>query len=310
MSYLLGFNTICQTIALVWRLDSNRRQTRVWRYIIKSLLHPVASVRWALALWTLPELRIWLRNNPRILLKPGRNYLNRNYSFSDRAKVVLSHYSLLSGLVSRSTIESLSNGNALLLATIEGKNGVSYQVTLSKTSKYDREGEAVLGLMDTTQQVQIWTFVFTLTGCRVNAGIEIGCMQGTKDQDARELIKRATKELHGIRPINLLTDAIYEIKREWNIANCYGVCNVSRVYNGKSTYLDYDAFWLELGGVINRDEMFRLPHKLEHRLLMNIPSHHRSEYKRRTALRLNLSTQISLNLKALRSPEAEKYYVR
>ena len=288
------FDIYYNSIKLVWSLDPNKRLLRAVRYIVKGLLHPYSSINWASALKDIPELSLWFHSNPRLILKPSRHYICRSYNFVSRVNIILNNYSILSRLVSPTLYQSLAKGNLLLMADMEGKHGERYQITLSKTDKFDREGELLLGLRNSTQDLDVFWFAFSITRNEDQPRIEIGCFQGPRGNFARERIKCATKELYGIRPRNILADALYELASNWRIPMIFGVCNRSRVYNGHQTHADYDAFWLELGGVLDRDGMFRLPAKLFHYQLSDIPSHHRSEYKRRIRLREELSKQMIL----------------
>lgn len=298
MNYKEYFAIYRQSAALVWNLDSNKRVARVARFSAKWLLNMTALTEWASNLNEVPELSLWFRSNPRLLLKPGRHYLSRNYDLSLRTKIISNHYATLIGLLSLPFFESLALGDTLVLASIAGKKGGRYQITLGKTNKFDREGELVLVLRDIDHNVDVFCFVFTLARYDNRTGIEIGCIQGPKDEDARELIKRTTKELHGIRPRNLLADATYALAKSWGLSSFLGVSNRSRVYNGSKTHADYDAFWLELGGTLDKEGMFRLPAKLIHHPLSEIPSHHRSEYKRRIELRDSVAKQIYITSKS------------
>lgn len=291
--YKQYFDTYCQSIALVWNIDPNRRGARVARYITKGLFHPVASLKWAIVLKIAPGLRVWFRRNPRLLLKPGRHYISRNYDFGLRVKVIFNHYATLARVISQLSFESLAQGNSILLATLVGKNGGTYQVTLGKTNKFDREGELVLQLRESTQCRDVYWLVFSLNIHEDRTGVEIGCIQGPRSEDARELIRCATKELHGIRPRNLLADALYALAASWNVTAHFGVCNKSRIYNGDKTQADYDAFWLELGGTPGEHGMFCLPTELHHHQLTDVPSRHRSEYKMRMKMREALGAQIT-----------------
>ncbi len=297
--YRQYFDTYCQSIGLVWKIDPNRRGGRVARYLAKGLLHPVASLKWAIVLKIAPGLRVWFRRNPRLLLKPSRPYISRHYNFGLRVKVIFNHYATLARVISQLSFESLAQGNCIVLATLTGKSGGRYQITLGKTDKFDREGELVLQLRDCTQCREVFSFAFSFNIYEDCTGVEIGCIQGPRSDDARELIKRATKELYGIRPRNLLADALYALAAIWNITVHSGVCNNSRVYNGDTTQADYDAFWIELGGTLGENGMFCLPAVLHHHQLTEVPSHHRSEYRRRLEIREALGMQISMAARSI-----------
>jgi len=285
-------NTYCQSVALVWNLDTDNRSSRVARYISKGIAHPVASIKWALSLSETSEHHLWFRSNPRLLLKPGRHYISRHYNFASRTKIISNHYAALSSLLSRQSFEALAQGTQLLLANFVGKKGGNYQITLSKTDKFDREGELILGLKDADRNGDIFWFVFSLNHHENQTWAEIGCFQGAKGEDARAMIKLATKEFHGIRPRNLLADAMYALAANWGLSGIFGISNSSRVYNGSETFADYDTFWQELGGTPDRDGLFRLPVSLSHHPLCDIPSQHRAEYRRRMELRDALGQQI------------------
>jgi uncharacterized protein VirK/YbjX len=263
------------------------------------LFHPVASLKWAIVLKIAPGLRVWFRRNPRLLLKPGRHYINRNYSYGLRIKTIFNHYAALTRVISQLSFESLAQGNSIQLANLVGKNGGRYQISLGRTNRFDREGELVLLLWDSTQCREVYWLAFSLNIYEDHTGVEIGCIQGPSSEDARELIKCATKDLYGIRPRNLLADALYALATTWNVTAHFGVCNKSRIYSGDKTQADYDAFWLELGGTLGENGMFCLPTELHHHQLTEVPSRHRSEYRMRMKLREALGMQISMAARSI-----------
>jgi len=293
------FDMYCHSVRCVLELDLNKRKVRAARYIVKCLFNPVASMNWVIALNSLPELHFWFANNHRFLLKPGRHYINRNYNFEFRTQIIFSHYAMLIRFLSTPAFESLAKGDSLILATLEGKTGQLYQITLQKTCKFDREGELVLQLSQCTGGSSVFRFVFSLNIYGEYNGLEIGCVQGPKGEDACEIIKCATKDFYGIRPKYLLADALYALASSWNLTEFFGVSNSRRVYQDDQTHADYDTFWLELGSTLCGNGMFRLPTALLHHQLSEVPSRHRSEYRKRILLRETLGKQISLATKAI-----------
>lgn len=296
------FDMYCHSVSCVLKLDSNKRRVRVARYIVKCLFNPVASMNWVIALNNLPELQFWFANNHRLLLKPGRHYINRNYNFELRTQIIFSHYAMLIRFLSTPSFEALAKGDSLILAALEGKTGQRYQITLQKTFKFDREGELVLQLSQCTGGSSVFRFVFSLNFYGEYNGLEVGCIQGPKGEDACEIIKCATKDMYGIRPKYLLADALYALASNWKITELFGVGNRSRVYQDDQTHADYDTFWLELGSTLCRNGMFRLPTMLHHHQLSEVPSRHRSEYRKRILLRDTLGKQISLATEAIGNP--------
>jgi uncharacterized protein VirK/YbjX len=279
-----------RSIARVWRINSNRRAWRTLRYIGKCALSPAASVRWAVAVEH-SALGDFLDERPRIQLKPHRAYLSRRYDFRRRAVALLNHYALAIGLRDAGKAMDLLLGPAQVLADIEGKNGADrYRLMIGSTDKFDREGEVMLSLQEAASGLVVQVLVFSLAVRDAIPCIEIGCLQGGSTEQSQALIKHATKALHGIRPKNLMLDAIYALSRCWNVQRIYGIGNESRVYGGRNVHSDYDAFWSEIGGRADVDGFYALPPALVRKT--DIPSNRRAEYRRRAELRADMEARI------------------
>lgn len=248
-----------------------------------------------------PGLLPWFSANPRLLLKPGRHYISRSHSFGMRLQIICNHYTALPKLLSPAVIPSLVQGHHLQLATLTGKNGGEYRITFHRTDKFDREGELALVLQESSKNQDIFYVIFSLNAIDGRNRIEIGCMQGPRCAHGKELLKQATKEFHGIRPRDLMIDAIYALSTAWGVTEHYGVCNQNRVYNGSETHADYDTLWLEMESTRGQDGMFRLPSRPHHHPIEEIPSRHRAEYRRRITLREVLKEKILEGAQALQS---------
>lgn len=290
-----------RSVEAVWGLNRTGRLLRTARYLLRFLCNPVGASRWLYALNDRPELRFWLAHNPRFLLKPSRPYLSRDYSYSQRLRLVSCHHALLTELLAQHNIALLATGHAFVLASITGKLGETYSITLRKTDKFDREGELILGLQDVSHCCEVFRLVISLS--RNEGGsrcLEIGCVQGPRrDAGARELVRGATKAFFGARPKCMLVEASYSLANAWGISEILGVSNDYRIYKSPCTFADYDALWTEMGGVADRNGMFRLPPVLNHRNFADVPSHHRSEYRKRATLRHDVAGQIEAVAKTL-----------
>jgi uncharacterized protein VirK/YbjX len=282
------------SVTRVSRICTSKRTWRTICYLAKCAARPLASLRWIVALERSP-LQQFLDRQPRLLLKPYRPYISRQYDFQRRTAALLNHYALAFSLCPAGTTMDMLAGRTHALAEIIGKNGIDrYQLTVAKTDRFDREGELILSLKEslTGEAVQVLVFSFALRDSM--PCIEIGCLQGGRAALSQACIKQATKALHGIRPKNLLLDAIYALSRGWKVARIFGISNASRVFFGACVYSDYDEFWSELGGVADRDGFFALPATLPQKIA--IPSNRRAEYRRRTELRLDMDAQIQKSM--------------
>lgn len=284
------FARFWRSVVRVAQISDSRRLSRTLRYVAKCAIRPRASLRWLQALEHSP-LGDFLDRQPRLLLKPHRAYISHEYGFSRRAAALLNHHALAGGLRAVGKAAALPAGREQVLAEIVGKNGNDrYLLTIGATDKFDREGEVMLALRDAGGGDLVQVLVFTLAIRDAMPCVEIGCLQGGRAAQSQAIIKRATKALHGIRPKNLLLDAIYALARGWDMAAIYGVSNANRIYRSKYVHSDYDEFWRELGGRADRDGFFALPATLPEKTA--IPSHRRAEYRRRAEVRGELDAQI------------------
>jgi uncharacterized protein VirK/YbjX len=286
------FVDYARSLSLVWHMGRSGRAGRVLRYMTRSACRPIASARWASTVLSSAHMRNWSANSPRLLLRPHRPYLSRDYDFDLRCRSVRDHYSLASRLLQADAIRFLAQGKCLVLAALTGKGAETFNLTLRKTEKFDREGEFVLSIMAADDDRDIYSFVLTLGTEPAGMTLHVGCMQGPRGGDAKALVKHLTKALHGIRPRDLLADALYSLAEAWRIKILYGVCNRSRVFSGVRTHADYDNFWRGMGATVARNGFYLLPLSRQHHGLDEVPSHHRSEYRKRMTLRAAMHERI------------------
>lgn len=284
------------SIALVWDIRKTKRIERLGRFLLRSLFNPLASDRWISAALELPEIRPFTQSDARLLLKPGRHYLSRRLKINQRVDSLIAHYKAVSQVFSKSTVHALSQGGEIDLAAFVGKSGAEYRVTLSKTNKFDREGELILALRNQGGR-EVFFVVISLAHLQDELTFVIGCLQGPSGHDSRPLIKAATQDSHGIRPKNLLLDVVNFMAIGLGASRIYGVSNACRIFQGDRTFADYDLFWKELAGQETDAGLFEIPTKIRHHNLAEISSHHRAEYKRRIQLRETVFLHLAESLR-------------
>ena len=238
-------------------------------------------------------MKMWVSGAPRLFLKPSRHYISRCYGFRVRAEIILNNYRLLAGLLPESALKDMAQGRPVILARFLGKKDMHFKVVLERTDRFDREGELILRLRDDIDQRDAFNLVFSLNDARGYPSFEVGCIQGPKGDDSQAFVKTVTKELHRIRPRDLMLDVLYYLAQAWQVKAIFAVSNQARVFNGELVHANYDAIWHEMGSVSDRDGMYRLPDERKHHDLSEVVSHHRAEYRRRIAMREELFEQIA-----------------
>jgi uncharacterized protein VirK/YbjX len=125
---------------------------------------------------------------------------------------------------------------------------------------FDREGELVLQLAQDGKV--IYTVAFTVAPRAGRPAVSIGCVQGGKLDDAREAIRLATRDLHGMRPKQLMVSLVRQLGFKYGCERLHLVSNRNRVIykaikHGR-VLADYDLLWEELGAVKNASGDYEL----------------------------------------------------
>ncbi|WP_116632240.1 VirK/YbjX family protein [Pasteurella langaaensis] len=117
-----------------------------------------------------------------------------------------------------------------------------------------------------------------------NNQLLIASIQGPNSDDAQELVKAATKELHGMRPMYMLVNAFKNLAQSLG-CELVGIAHKNQAkyrWNDHSKLLfNYDEFWQENDGVLNTQGYWALPLAVERKPLEEIQSKKRSMYRKR-----------------------------
>jgi uncharacterized protein VirK/YbjX len=268
--------------------------------------YPTASL-W-IALWNSSPFHTELAlATPSILKKIFRPYMTRQLSCSARLEMLRSHYAL----ITRQQLSEQVFAAAIApvpLCQFTGKSGASYQLELLAVTTMEREGELVLQLRnhdsardharDSAQDSVLFSVAFTFFSRAGTSGVAIGCLQGGREPNSLEQIRVATKDMYGLRPKTLLVRLVQQLGLQLQCEDLLLVGNKNRVVTqplkkGK-VFADYDASWQELQAEPRADGDFRLPCvALVEPDLVSIPSHKRSEAKKRFGLLSSISQSTS-----------------
>ena len=267
---------------------------------LRALLHPRLTPHWLHLLNSHPAFSDYVRTCPRFLYKVYRPYISHALAPDERLAAIRSHYLFMFRRGLGQTMARASLG-PVVLAEAAGRSGLPYQVQLRTVDRFDREGECVLQL--TLDDRAIYTVAFTVAPRDGRPALSIGCVQGGKTEDAREAIRIATRELHGIRPKQLLVSLVRQLGHEYGCERMLMVSNHNRVIykairNGR-VLADYDALWEELGARRRADGDYEMdcaplaPPDLE-----QIASKKRSEARKRHELVARLADEVCLRMRA------------
>ena len=267
---------------------------------LRALLHRKLAPQWLHLLNSHPAFSEYVRHCPRFLYKVFRPYNSHALAPQARLELVRAHYLFMFRRGLGQTVARASHG-PVVLAEVAGKSGLPYQVQLRTIDMFDREGELVLQLAQDGKV--IYTVAFTVAPRDGVPALSIGCIQGGKTDDAREAIRLATRDLHGIRPKQLMATLARQLGHEYGCARLLMVSNRNRVIykairNGR-VLADYDQLWEELGAVRRADGDYEMDcTALAAPDLEAIASKKRSEARKRHELVLALAEGVCVTLRA------------
>lgn len=267
---------------------------------LRALLHWKQTPDWLGLLNSHPAFSEYLRNYPKFLYKVYRPYLSHALTPAQRLETIRAHYGFMfrRGLGQTIARASLS---PLVLAEVTGKSGLPYQIQLRTVNTCEREGELALQL---AQDGKVLTTVaFSVAPRDGVAAISVGCIQGGRSDDAREAIRAATRDLHSMRPKQLMASLAQQLGYDYGCERMVMVSNRNRVIY-KALRLgcvmaDYDQLWTELGARTRADGDFELDcAPIAAPDLAQIASKKRSEAKKRHELVRAMALQVSVGLRA------------
>jgi len=269
---------------------------------LRGLWHRDATSDWLALLNSHPMFLDLVRARPRLLVKIYRPYLSNTACCRTRVGLMQQHY----GFIFRQGLGPLTVRAArapVMLGQIAGKTGLPYRIQLSAVEPMEREGELVLQLLQGETLIYSCAFSF-LQGSR-GMLLGIGCMQGPKGEQGLQRIKDATRELHGLRPKNLMVKLLSQIGHDYGCVEMRLVSNANRVVHSATqqgkVHADYDALWQELDATHRADGDYRLPcSAIAAPDLAAIASKKRSEARKRYETLLELAQHIRHGLHAPR----------
>lgn len=261
---------------------------------LRALLHPRQTPRWLQLLNAHPAFSEYVRNCPRFLYKVYRPYISHALDAEARLDAIRAHYEFMFRRGLGQTLARACLG-PVVLAEAEGRSGLRYQIQLRTVTMFDREGELVLQL--TQDDKALYTVAFTIAPRNGRPAVSIGCIQGGKTKDAREAIRAATRELHGIRPKQLMATLVRQLGHAYGCERMLMVSNRNRVIykairNGR-VLADYDQLWEEMGATVRPDGDWELDcAPVAAPNMENIPSKKRSEARKRHELVSDLANEV------------------
>ena len=264
-----GIARLRETLKLHLRAGVRQRQTQRWLQLLNS--HPV--------------FHDLVRAYPHLVHKIYRPYLSQALNCRQRVELLTGHYQFIlkqgwARLMSQAACAPVR------LGTVAGKSGSAYHLQLCSLHPMDREGEMVLQL--THGDDVIYSIAFSFFGCpqQASLAVGIGCVQGPRGQEGLRRVREATRDLHGLRPKNLMVRLVRQLGHDHGCRQMILVGNKNRAVHHSAKkgrlFADYNELWQELGARPRPDGDFELLcENLPMPVMEYIASKKRSEMRKR-----------------------------
>lgn len=282
------------------------------KLILGAALFPRQTRRWKGYVQEHPVLRDLADGLPKIIHKIYRPYLSNHLACASRVRVLMNHYTAISEaglgpLVRRAAVAPVT------LARFDGKSGAMLEVNISAIRHAHREGELALHL--SCQGRTVYTASFTLVIQPEERYLALGGLQGLRASDGAAVVKQLTRELHGCRPKTFMVEILRHLGTCLGCSKLVLVSNQNRIVvnwrRSDRISADYDTTWREMHALQRKDGNFEVPSvNPASGDTSSVPSHKRSEARKRHALLSQVQGQVEASLSLSRSHVAQIHLAR
>lgn len=233
-------------------------------------------------LWQALFTQDYYRFNPLLA-----TYCDKRFSASQRLTAIMQNLQLAEEKWGFAFCTRLLNAQSILLSQLT--DDLSLNLSLNFIDPF--EGYFALNIRNKNNE-RIYDASFTFLSPNK---LLITSMQGPYYENAQELIKKATKDLHGIRPMFMLMNVFRELAKHWR-CDLVGIPHKSqgkyRLSARSKIQFNYDEFWQENQGVY-QDPYWQLSLDIERKSLEEIASKKRSMYRKRYEMLDRLTNELT-----------------
>ena len=278
------------------RLKAHPREQA--KLLLGRVFYPQATRQWLAFVRQHEVLWQQVERFPKLVTRIYRPYGYRPLTCAQRVRLMVGHY----GLVQAQGLAVLLARSAdapLHLSETATKSGEMATLHLQAIQDGHREGEMSLQLHWGDRFLYSLTFV--LAGQGGACDLVVTRLQGSRDADAKELIRQATKSFHGYRPSVLLLQAVRQLARECHCQRVLLVSNRQRValnpVRRMKIKVDLEGLWRDLGAEPTEGGFFAVAPQVDiPQDFSDVASNKRAEARRKAALAGSLLEGLSSSL--------------
>lgn len=202
-------------------------------------------------------------------------YCDKRFSAAKRFSTIAKNFLVLEEKIGTAQVKALLENESLQLSQLT--DDLHLSLAINRIDPF--EGYFSVNIKNQMNE-RVYDASFTFLD---NHTLLIASIQGPSSDQAQEIVKQATKALHGIRPMFMLVNAFKTLAEKWQ-CELVGIPHKAqgkyRLSARSKILFDYNAFWQENQGEY-RDHYWYLPLLIERKSLEEIASKKRSMYRKR-----------------------------
>jgi uncharacterized protein len=268
-----------------WRGAWYKRGASALKYLLRSACMPLLHGRFLAFVHAHPQMSTYRRRDPRLLERHMHRYVNAHWRRRRRLRHLHQHYRFALANLPDGLFDLVYGLGHASLGSFIAKDGTLLTLCMRPPIFMGCEGELCLQLCD-GNETPLYSIVFSIVS-EQRPRLIIGCLQGPAGDGARDTVRALTRQLHGLRPKQLMLSLVYAFARRYGIQDIVAISNDAHPLRrtGRPVLCDYDAFWQEQQGTAIAGGWFALPASLHRKSEAEVSSQHRAAFRRREALR-------------------------
>jgi uncharacterized protein VirK/YbjX len=268
-----------------WRGSPAQRRKTAAKYVVRTLSMPRQHARYLAFVFGDPRMRAYQRRDPRLLERHFHRHMHAGWNRHERLQSIRHHYQFALARWPSVLFEAIYGYGNATLGCLTLKDGSQLKLCLQPPIFLGCEGELCIQLSD-AEDHPIYRIVLSVIDDQPT--IAIGCIQGPDGEDGKALVRDLTKNMHGMRPKQLMLSLVYALARNYAAKRILAIGNAAHpLRRARDRFqADYDAFWQEQKGVDIGNGWFQLPETPSRKSEAEVASQHRSAFRRRESMRM------------------------
>ena len=288
----------------IYDMKNPREVRRMVVFVARSLLHRGRMQQLLEFFQQTPLLQAVAEAYPFVYEQPTRSFFFRGSTFAERARIVEQHMTFLTEWFQPEVVRGFYPYKEFVLWQSE------FEEKPLCLELFHEPGQRKEGLLSVTLRWTPWPLYQIMFWIAKNEQGEwsmwIGAMQGPNIENAKDIIKRITKQCHAYRTKNLILYAAQAVARSLGLQHIYAVTNYGYYANNhlrtdRKLKTSFSDFWREAGGHTTADARFdELPLVEPRKTMEEVPTRKRAVYRKRFALLDEIDAAIAASMEKLR----------